>query len=180
MHGLSGSGKTTVARLMAAELDAVRIRSDVERKRLFGLAATARSGARRPRDGIYSDAATDAVYARLAELASLVLRSGRHCIIDAAFLEAGLRDRFADLAARLAVPCRIAGCEAAVETLRTRVAERATRATDASEAGPGVLEYQLSRHARLRPAEIAHGLVAHTDAPDWRERLAADLRRLTG
>jgi len=180
MHGLSGSGKTTVARLMATELDAVRIRSDVERKRLCGLAATARSGARRPRDGIYSDATTDAVYARLAELASVVLRSGRHCVIDAAFLDAGLRDRFADLAAGLPVPCRIANCEAAVETLRTRVAERTTRATDASEAGPGVLEYQLSRHAPLRPAEVAHGLVARTDAPDWRERLAADLRRLTG
>lgn len=180
MHGLSGSGKTTAARLMATELDAVRIRSDVERKRLFGLAAAARSGARLPRGGIYSEAATVAVYERLADLASRVLRSGRHCIVDAAFLDAGLRDRFADLAAARRVPCRIASCEAAVDALRARVAERAAKGTDASEAGPGILEYQLSRHAPLRPDEVAHGLVAHTDAPDWRERLAADLRRLNG
>jgi hypothetical protein len=180
MHGLSGSGKTTAAQLMMAELDAVRLRSDVERKRLFGLAAAERSGARMPHEGIYSDAATEAVYRRLADLASVVLGSGRHCIVDAAFLDPGLRDRFADLAVRLRVPRHVASCEAAVETLRARVAERAARATDASEAGLEVLEDQISRREPLRPGEVAQGVVARTDTQGWRERLVADLRRLDG
>jgi aminoglycoside phosphotransferase family enzyme/predicted kinase len=178
MHGFSGSGKTTVAQQMLIELDAVRVRSDVERKRLFGFAAAARSGSREVREGIYSDAATRAAYERLAGLASLILRSGRHCIVDAAFLDAGLRDRFAGLAALLGVPCRVASCEAATETLRARLAQRSTLAADASEAGPAVLEDQLDRHDPLRPAELAGGIVVHTGTPAWRERLAADLRRL--
>ncbi|MFH1604932.1 MAG: AAA family ATPase, partial [Pseudomonadota bacterium] len=37
MHGLSGSGKTTIAQDLAQTLGAVRLRSDVERKRLHGL-----------------------------------------------------------------------------------------------------------------------------------------------
>jgi hypothetical protein len=180
MHGLSGSGKTTAAGVMMAELDAVRVRSDVERKRLSGLAAAERSGAHLPHEGIYSGAATAAVYERLAGLASLILGSGRHCIVDAAFLDARLRDRFADLAAGLKVPCRVASCEAPVGTLRARVTERLARATDASEAGLEVLEDQVSRREPLRPAEIARGVVVRTDAEGWRERLAADLRRLNG
>jgi predicted kinase len=178
--GSSGSGKTTVAQQMLIELDAVRIRSDVERKRLFGLAAADQSGAHLPREGIYSEAATAAVYERLAGLASIVLASGRHCIVDAAFLDAGIRDRFADLAAGLQVPCRIASCEAPVETLRARVAERLARATDASEAGLEVLQDQISRREPLRSAEIARGVGVRTDAEDWRERLVAELRRLNG
>jgi len=178
MHGFSGSGKTTVSQQMLIELDAVRVRSDVERKRLFGLAAATRSGSREVREGIYSEAATHAAYERLAGVASLVLRSGRHCIVDAAFLDSGLRDRFASLAAVLGVPCRIASCVAATDTLRARVAQRSALEADASEAGPAVLEDQLGRNDPLRPAEQAHGIVVHTGTPAWRERLAADLRRL--
>src|SRR3569623_1489703 len=43
-HGLSGSGKTTVTDEVLETQGAVRLRSDVERKRLFGLSAEARSG----------------------------------------------------------------------------------------------------------------------------------------
>jgi aminoglycoside phosphotransferase family enzyme/predicted kinase len=180
MHGFSGSGKTTVAQQMLMELEAVRIRSDVERKRLFGFAATSRSGAREVREGIYSDGTTDAVYERLAALASLVLRSGIHCIVDAAFLRAGQRDRFAGLATGLRVPCRIVSCEAVADTLRARVAQRSAQAADASEAGPAVLEDQLSRHDPLRPAEMAGAIVVDTGTPAWREVLEAELRRFAG
>ncbi len=54
-HGLSGAGKTTLTRQLLAALGAIRVRSDVERKRLHGLNALARNGHRAPATGIYAD-----------------------------------------------------------------------------------------------------------------------------
>ncbi len=180
MHGFSGSGKTTVAGQMLAQLDGVRLRSDVERKRLFGVAPTARSGATGLHEAIYAPAATNAAYDRLERLARIILRSGRHCIVDAAFLDAGHRSRFACLAADLHLPCHIVSCEAGAEILRTRLARRAAATADASEAGLEVLAYQLLHHDPLSPAERAASVAVDTDAPAWNAELAAALARLAG
>jgi aminoglycoside phosphotransferase family enzyme/predicted kinase len=177
MHGVSGSGKTTVAEQLLMERDAVRIRSDIERKRLFGLAATTRSGAPGLQEGIYAPAATDAAYDRLAGLARAVLRSGRDCIVDAAFLETARRDRFEGLAAELGIPCRIVSCEAGEDALRARVAQRAANAADASEADAAVLEHQLAHREPLTAAERSRAVVVNTGNPDWREALATALSR---
>jgi aminoglycoside phosphotransferase family enzyme/predicted kinase len=176
MHGLSGSGKTTVAAELAMELDAVRVRSDVERKRLAGLAATARSGARGLHEGIYAPQATAAVYGRLAGLAQAVLRAGRDCVIDAAFLDRSRRAQFAALAAELRVPFSILCCEAGEDTLRARVAARPSDPAEASEAGPAVLEHQLTHREPLGSSERALAIAVNTELPDWRERLAAAAR----
>ena len=66
-HGLSGSGKTTCSQTVLEALGAIRIRSDVERKRLHGFAPGARTGAA-VADGIYRSEATRATYERLAQL----------------------------------------------------------------------------------------------------------------
>ena len=63
-HGLPGSGKTFVSRLLLQEVGAVRVRSDVERKRLFGLSALQSSRESVP-GGIYDAATTQRTYARL-------------------------------------------------------------------------------------------------------------------
>ncbi len=178
MHGLSGSGKTTVSGQMLARLDGVRLRSDVERKRLFGVAPAARSGSTGLHDGIYAPAATNAAYDRLESLVPIILRSGRHCIVDAAFLDASRRSRFAGLAAELHVACHIVSCEAGAEILRTRLATRAAMTSDASEAGLEVLAHQLLHHDPLSPAERAGGVAVDTDAPAWNEELAATLAQL--
>src|ERR1019366_6515391 len=44
-HGYSGSGKSVLSRHLVELLGAVQIRSDVERKRMHGMAATADAGA---------------------------------------------------------------------------------------------------------------------------------------
>ena len=64
-HGFSGSGKTTASTRVVETTDAIRVRSDVERKRHFGLAPEARSGSA-PGGGIYAPEATVATFARLA------------------------------------------------------------------------------------------------------------------
>ena len=65
-RGLSGSGKTVFSGLLVEEIGAIRVRSDVERKRLHGLAAAERTGAA-VGGGIYGPDATRRTYARLAD-----------------------------------------------------------------------------------------------------------------
>ncbi|MDP2107923.1 MAG: AAA family ATPase [Rhodocyclaceae bacterium] len=150
--GPSGCGKTHVSsrRLASADfLDTVRIRSDVERKRLFGLAphdSSAASGG-----AIYTPEATTRTYARLAELAECALAAGWSVIVDAAFLKRVERDQFRALAARLGVPFAILAPTAPPEELARRIA---LRQNDASEATVAVLEQQLRWLEPLGPDEI--------------------------
>lgn len=148
--GPSGCGKTfeTSRRLAGAEfLATVRIRSDVERKRLYGLAPDAASGGT-----IYAPAATLRTYARLGELAELAIRAGWSAIVDAAFLKRAERDSFRALARRLGVPFGIIAPEAAPAELARRIA---ARQGDASEATVAVLEQQLAWAEPLAADELA-------------------------
>lgn len=147
-HGLSGSGKTTLSDGVLESQGAIRLRSDVERKRLFGLAADARSGSAVNSD-LYSADAGARTYHHLAELAETVLDAGFPVIVDAAFLKRAQRELFRQLAERLELPFVIFDCKAPPEQLRGRVAERATRGRDASEADVAVLERQLEHQEAL-------------------------------
>lgn len=136
--GPSGCGKTMASsrRLASADfLQTVRIRSDVERKRLCGLAADASSGGT-----IYTDEITQRTYARLAELAEHGIVAGWSVIVDAAFLKRTERDDFRAIASRLGVPFDIIAPAASPDEMARRIAQRQN---DASEATIAVLEQQL-------------------------------------
>lgn len=159
MHGVSGTGKTTIAATLAQTMGAVHIRSDVERKRLHGLQARERSGS--PVAGsLYSTTATEATYSRLRELAHTILDAGYSVIVDAAFLRRSQRAGMRELSVALSVPVLIASVRADRAVLRARVAQRAASGLDASEATSAVLEYQLAtaepiaRDEQLRVVEI--------------------------
>lgn len=143
-HGLSGSGKTTHTERLLEVLPAIRLRSDIERKRLSGLSALTRSGSPL-RGGLYAPQVTDRTYARLAELATTTVRAGFVAIVDATFLERARRDIFHRLADSLAVAFLILEFSAPEAVLRARVAARQQRGMDASEADVPVLEYQLQK-----------------------------------
>lgn len=136
--GPSGCGKTyvTSCRLTSADfLHTVRIRSDVERKRLFGLAPDASSGGT-----IYTPEANARTYSRLAELAEMILADGWSVIVDAAFLRRAERDRFRLLARRLGVPFELIAPQASPDELARRIA---ARRNDASEATVDIMQRQL-------------------------------------
>jgi hypothetical protein len=143
--GLSGSGKTTAssARLLDPALNAagsiVRLRSDVERKRLFGLAPHDNSRSA-PDAGIYTADATTRTYARLSALSRELLGAGWPVIVDAAFLKRAERDSFAALAAEFGADFKILATAAPPEELRRRLL---ARSGDASEATVAILERQL-------------------------------------
>jgi len=160
--GLSGSGKTTVSGALVEALGAVRIRSDVERKRLAGLAAQARSGSPLG-GGLYDREGSAQTYARLESLARALLASGTAVVVDAAFLARADRDRFRALAREAGVAFTIAVCEAPVEVLRDRIAARLAAGRDASEADAAVLEHQLRSHEPPAEDERAAVVVVATD-----------------
>jgi uncharacterized protein len=123
MHGLSGSGKSTVARRLVQAAGAIRIRSDVERQRRADPAGAA-----------YSAAATRRTYARLGRAVRPALAAGFPVIVDAAFLRADHRRHFETIARRLGVPFEILHCKVddAVSPARLEARERA--GIDPSEA----------------------------------------------
>ena len=155
MHGLSGSGKSSFAQVLLEALGAVRLRSDVERKRLFGLDAVARTGAA-PDGGIYSVSAGVRTYARLAETARSVLAAGYPVVVDAACLQRAPRELLCRVAREQGLPFALVSCEAALPVLRERVAQREQQGTDASDAGGEVLEQQYRSQQPLAADEMPH------------------------
>jgi len=100
MHGFSASGKTYTSGKLITAMPAIRIRSDLERKRLHGIPRLqhSRSGIE---SGLYSGAATQQTYMTLARHVETGLRAGFNMIVDAAFLKQEWRSRFLDLALEL-------------------------------------------------------------------------------
>lgn len=144
-HGLAGCGKTvTSTRWLQSDPHArtLRVRSDVERKRLFGMARGARSGSGTGA-GIYTPDAHVLTYQRLAELAHTVLQAGWSVVVDAAFLQRQERDKFHALARQHGARFAILAPQADTDVLRQRVRARQSAGQDASEATVEVLERQL-------------------------------------
>jgi len=172
-HGLSGSGKTTVAGMLAERLGAIRIRSDVERKRLFGFAAAMRT-ASAVGGGIYGSEASRRTYARLSDLARVVLDAGWPVIVDATFLRDAERAAFRSLGRELSAPVIIVSCTAPDAELRGRILAREQAGTDASEAGLAVLAHQREASEPPSREEIRDTIVFDTSQPreNWGPLLA--------
>ncbi len=164
MRGLSASGKSTVSQQLLEQLDndkdvadthalypagTIRIRSDIERKRLFAIPVT-ESASGEIDAGIYSAQASRHTYAKLLELATQVISAGYGVIIDAAFLNYAQRKPFQALAASLGIVYLIVEVTASAEVLRQRIV---ARKNDVSDAGLAVLEHQLLRCQPLHTKE---------------------------
>jgi predicted kinase len=173
-HGLSGSGKTTLTQLLLEELGAIRLRSDVERKRLFGLVAQGKSGSGID-TGLYTRDAGGRTYARLLELARIILAAGFTVIVDAAFLRRIERDIFHAIATELQIPFAILDAQAPEVTLRARISQREIAGQDASEATIQVLERQLATQELLAAEEIPYTMAI--DAED-KQPNAGDIKAL--
>lgn len=161
-HGLPGSGKSHVALQLLEQAGAIRLRSDVERKRLLGVGPL---DATPDRTLAYGADATQRTYERLAVLAEGALDAGWPVIVDAAFLRRDERQRFATLAAKLRCPFAILHCHAPMALLRERIAAREQRGGDPSEATLAVLDKLAALAEPLGPGEQAGVLDADTSGP---------------
>ncbi len=160
-HGLPGSGKSYVSRQLLAQAGAIRIRSDVERKRLVGLDALERS----VRQDIYGAADTERTYERLLTLAAAALDGGWPTIVDAAFGRRAQRERFRALAHDRRVPYTVLECTASPGVLRERVEARTARGDDPSEADLAVLERLAKVREPIDASEQASSITLDTAQP---------------
>ncbi len=177
-HGLSGSGKSWLSERLCRRLPALRIRTDIERKRLLNLPAAARSGAA-PAQGPYTSAVTQAVYQRCGQLARAPLADGWTVILDAAALQRWQRTLAARVAADMQARFCIVHCQAQPDALRKRLKHRQRANADPSEADLEVLAYQLQHAEPLSPDEELRAVPVATDQPlDW-PRLLAAIERAT-
>jgi uncharacterized protein len=137
--GLSGSGKSVVARAIAPHIGAfpgaVIVRSDVERKRLFGVGSLERLP-----QSAYTPEVTERVYAMCRKRTFLALQGGRSVIVDAVQAKAHEREALAALAAACGVPFKGLWLEAPAKLLRDRIA---ARTADVSDATPELVDVQL-------------------------------------
>jgi len=154
-HGLSGSGKTRLGDLLRAHLPVIQVRSDVERKRLFGLEPRQRPDARLSQR-LYDADTTQRTYRRLLDAARLILNSGYSVLVDATFLKRAQRAMFLALGQELGRPCRILALEAPLDVLQARLGERARADSDASDADSDTLDLQLAQRESFSDDEMAH------------------------
>lgn len=129
MHGVSGSGKTVLSTQVLEAIGAVRLRSDIERKRLADSVS-------------YSEEARARIYEHLHALADRLLSMGLTVVVDATFLTREQRAPFQSLARRHRAGFAVVACHAHEEVLRERLRSRAATGADASDADIEVMEKQ--------------------------------------
>ncbi|WP_041447449.1 AAA family ATPase [Thiocystis violascens] len=171
--GVSGSGKSCLAMRLREALPLIHLRSDVERKRLFGLSETARTQSGVD-SGIYFPSATNWTYERLHRLADAILANGYDVLVDATFIARERRERFMYLARKHRAAFAILALDAPIEVLRQRLMRRLELGNDASEADLAVLERQLALRQCLSEAEKPYAvMIDSTDTPPISEILAS-------
>ncbi len=176
MTGLSGSGKTWLSTRLVPALPALRLRSDLERRRMFGLGETAASQSA-VGTGIYDAEADRKVYGRLLGAAEHLLSAGMNVILDAAFLDAENRRLARRLAGTCNTVCVMINAVADERTLQRRL-ERRKAGGDASEADVEVLRHQVATRDPLEADELAMTLTVDTTEGVEIAALAARIRKL--
>jgi len=162
-YGLSGSGKSTVSQVFMQEYPAIRIRSDVERKRLCGIDVSQRDK-KGVQQGIYNTNTSEKTYLHILQLAETLLTSGFSVVVDAAFLQFKQRKLFFNLAHELQLKLVILECDIDLEILKDRLVKRNLENKDVSDADLEVLDYQIQNIEKLTEAELE--LVVEIDVAD--------------
>lgn len=161
MHGCSGTGKSTLAKELGAHIGAVRVRSSIERQRIYRELSL--QGQQIELHGADMDTRT---FLRIEQISEMLLRSGQTVIIDATFLKHRTRRRFEQLADRLGCPLRIIACSAPLDVIRQRLTRRQLESDSETEADFEVYAQQCERAEPLNSGEQAIALNADTSESD--------------
>jgi hypothetical protein len=143
--GVIGSGKSSVAREVAARLGAIVVRTDALRKRLAGLALSERRQAGFG-EGLYSPEMARRTYAEAMALATRILDAGWPVILDGAFSSAAQRSQAREAAARTGVPFAVLWCDAPDRVLAERLRRRAQDPEEVSDARLDLLPQHRARY----------------------------------
>lgn len=150
--GVSGSGKSHLARQLAPALEAIHLRSDAVRKHLAGVPLYERH------HDLYAKEMTEKTYAMLIDLGTRLAQQGRCVILDATWLDVSRRKRVLSTD----VPSAIVFCTADKAELERRIA---SRGKDVSDADVSVMRDQLKRLEMPKPDEADVVLTLDTAQP---------------
>jgi aminoglycoside phosphotransferase family enzyme/predicted kinase len=176
--GLSGTGKSAVAATLHARTGFAHLNSDVVRKRLAGVPATAHAtGAYEA--GLYTSAHSARTYRTMLADAAAQLAAGHGVILDATFQRRADRDAARTLAQTHGVPIVIVECRCSEEEVRHRLSQRAHRGDSPSDADWSIYLEQRRCYEAFGADEAADHLVLDTTAPtaDLNATIEAELRR---
>lgn len=170
MHGVSGSGKSWLSEQIIKRYQTIRIRSDVERKRLFQLSEQQKSHSGLD-SGIYNQASSEKTYQHLLQLSIEVVNAGYSVIVDATFLQQKQRTLFSSQAEQLHIPFLIVHTHTDKQTLIQRIETRSKQKDNVSEADQTVLKNQLLTMEPLYDHDLKYSITINT-------KLDTDLSRL--
>lgn len=141
MHGVSGTGKTTVSTEILKTIGAIRVRSDVERKRLFSETLKSKDQDLQYADLYHADM-TACTYDRLWNVARMLIQAVVFVVIDATFLRHHQREAFRRLANEQGYAWVIFDVFAPEWVLVERIERRSQEGRDASDATVDVMKRQ--------------------------------------
>lgn len=171
MHGISGSGKSHLSQQLVDQTDTIRIRSDVERKRLFRELSL-----KGEKLDLYGPQMNTHTFHRLHDLTSDLLRNGYSVVVDATFIRQRTRSSYIELAKQLKIPIRIVACDCEQKLIEARLKKREQEGQDISDADIAVMQDQLKHIQPLTEAEQALTVRVDTDDDDAIKRLLEQLR----
>lgn len=158
-RGMSAVGKSYWSQQLFEKTNAIRIRSDVERKRLFNILPCDN-----PQEdiaqGIYSPEATHKTYLKLLEITEDIIDAGLPVIVDATFSSLEQRNLFKELANKKQIRFVIMEFVASNKTLKQRIFKREQGVSDADIT---VLENQIQYWKPLEQNEKALSISINTE-----------------
>ena len=163
MSGLSGSGKTTIAKYIAPKINAIHLRSDAVRKHLAGIPLEQSGDA-----SLYSPEMNEKTYQFLLELGLLLIHQGFSVILDAKYDRHQWRSPILNAAEKGNFSLKILHCQASMETLSTRLQ---TRKWDISDATPDLLVQQQANTDTFNEQEKKYAIAVNTEVENWQSDL---------
>jgi uncharacterized protein len=164
MSGLSGSGKSTVARTIASHKGAIQIRSDALRKHLAGIPLDQSAS-----DRLYTAAMTQKTYDRLLELGLILVKEGYTVILDAKYDRLSLRQAVITQTKEQNILLKIIYCTAPESVLRDRLNQRQN---DISDATADLIATQQAKAEDFSTRERDYVTTIDTNQANWQEKLS--------
>ena len=165
MHGVSGTGKTTVSTEIIKTLGSIRIRSDVERKRLFAEPAKHTEEVSQE-TALYHADMTRHTYDRLRDLAETLIQAGFVVVVDATFLQHDQRESFSKLSDQLGCGLFITDVFAPNSVVKERIQRRSVEGHDVSDATVDIMERQQEHKELFTEEEEPHVMRVNSTDPE--------------
>jgi len=173
--GISGSGKSHIAKYLASHLGGFIIRSDAVRKyKSQDKSSTIQNY--KEREDLYEKENNDKIYNKILDYAKHIIKSNRWAILDATFLLRVQREKVAKYAAINECPFIIVYCNTKLELARNRVYFRSINKLDISEAYPLLVKEQKTI---LEPPASEEGSIIEWDGESNMDDLLAQINAVT-